>query len=186
MKTIQILRTLINLLFYTLIAIFALGFAFGVILLFFPEILPSPYNAYTMLFSSFFTWKMYLMPSIAIINYVLLILAIFFLKKSVSSFLKSDFYSERVTKNLQKGGSLFIFIGVSTITIQFFSAIYIQNIANDMIGGQYNFLIRWSNILAAAIDLKSIIAIIIGLFFLLFSKIFENSRVLKQENDLTI
>ena len=49
-----------------------------------------------------------------------------------------------------------------------------------------NFLITIINTIAAAVDLKSVLSIIIGLFFMLFSKIFENSRLLKQENDLTI
>lgn len=110
----------------------------------------------------------------------------FFLKKSVASFLNSDFYSEKVTKNLKKAGSIFIFIGISTIIIQLFVVVFVQSLVHNMIQIKTGFFIRLINTLAAAMDFKSIISIIIGLFFLLFSKIFENSRILKQENDLTI
>lgn len=186
MKTIQILRTLINILFYTLIAVFIIGFIFFSLLLFFPESLPDPLGSFSMLFSSMFTWKIYLVPLSTVINYVLLIIAIFFLKKSVASFLMSDFYSENVIRNLKKAGNIFIFIGVFTIITQLFAVLYIQNLANNMMQMKTSFLITLSNILAATIDLESVISIVIGLFFLLFGKIFENSRILKQENDLTI
>jgi len=191
MKTIQILRTLINILFYTLIAVFITGIIFFILLFFFPELLPTPLGSFSMIFNQMlfnqpFGWKIYLVPLSTVINYVLLIIAMFFLKKSVSSFLNSDFYSKNVIRNLKKGGNIFIFIGVYSIIILLFAALYIQNLASNMVQMKTNFLITLSNILVATIDLKSIISIIIGLFFLLFGKIFENSRILKQENDLTI
>ncbi|QXP63515.1 DUF2975 domain-containing protein [Polaribacter sp. R2A056_3_33] len=186
MKTIQILRTLINILFYTLITVFSIGFVFYLFLFLFPELLPAPLGGFSMLFSSMFSWKMYIAPLSSVVNFVLLIVAIFYLRKCISSFLNSDFYNEDVTTNFKKAGNLFIFIGVSTIIIQLFAILYFQNLAENMIQMKTNFLITLSNILAATIDLKSVISIIIGLFFLLFSKIFENARVLKQENDLTI
>ena len=55
-----------------------------------------------------------------------------------------------------------------------------------MIQLETGFFMRLLNLTIATLDFKSNLAIIIGLFFLLFSKIFENSRMLKQENDLTI
>jgi hypothetical protein len=139
-----------------------------------------------MIFNQPFGWKIYLVPLSSGINFLLLIAAMFFLKKSIASFLKSDFYTESVTTSFKKAGNIFIFIGVSSIIIQLFTVLYVQSLANNMIQMKINFFIRLLNTLAAAIDLKSILAIIIGLFFLLFSKIFENSRILKQENDLTI
>ncbi|MFT4576050.1 MAG: hypothetical protein ACI9SI_000968 [Polaribacter sp.] len=186
MKTIQILRTLINILFYTLIAVFSIGFVFLFLLYFFPESLPTYLGNFSMLFNQYFGWKMYLVPISTIINYTLLIIAMYFLRKSVASFLNSNFYSENVTRNLKKAGNIFVFIGVSSIIIQLFAVLHIQSIANNLVQMETNFFTSLINILAASIDLKSILAIIIGLFFLLFSTIFENSRTLKQENDLTI
>jgi hypothetical protein len=186
MKTIHILRTLINILFYTLIAVGIIGFIFFIILFFFPESLPMPLRGFSMIFNQPFGWKIYLVPLSSGINFLLLIVAMFYLRKSITSFLKSDFYSENVTRNLKKAGNIFVFIGLSSIIIQLFAVLYVQNLAYSMVQMKTGFFISLLNILAAALDLKSVIAIIMGLFFLLFSKIFENSRILKQENDLTI
>ena len=129
MKTIQILRTLINILFYTLIAVFIIGFIFFILLFLFPETLPSPLNSFSelfnsMLFSSMFSWKMYLIPISTTINYILFIVAIYFLRKSVSSFIISDFYSEKATTNLKNAGNIFVFIGVLIFKIPVYSAIH--------------------------------------------------------------
>jgi len=186
MKTIQLLRTLINILFYTLIAVFAIGFTFFIILYFFPESLSMPLRNFSMLFNQPFGWKMYLIPMLTMINFTLLIIAVFLLKRGTTSFLKSDFYNENVTTSFKKAGSIFIFIGVSTIIVQLFTVLYIQNFVYNMAQVGTNYLLSMLNILAAAIDLKSTFSIIIGLFFLLFSKIFEHSRKLEQENELTI
>ena len=133
-----------------------------------------------------FGWKIYLVPVSTIVNYILLIAAIFLLRKGTSSFLISDFYNEKVTTNFKKAGNIFVFIGISTIVIQLFAVVSVLSIANNMMQMKTNFLITIINTLVAAVDLKSALSIIIGLFFMLFSKIFENSRLLKQENDLTI
>jgi hypothetical protein len=62
--------------------------------------------------------------------------------------------------------------------------IHVQGILQNMI--EINVFISLISVLVAAIDLKSIFLIIVGLFFLLFSKSFENARAVQQENDLTI
>ena len=186
MKTIKTLRTLINILFYTLIAVFAIGFIFILLLFFFPNLIPMPWRGFSMVFNQPFGWKIYLAPVSTIVNYMLLIVAVYLLRKGTSSFLVSDFYNEKVTTNFKKAGNIFVFIGISTIIIQLFTVVYVLSIANNMMQMKTNFLITTVNTLAAAVDLKSVLSIIIGLFFMLFSKIFENSRLLKQENDLTI
>jgi hypothetical protein len=186
MKTIQILRTLLNILFYTLIAVFIIGVIFFIILLFFPESLPAPLGMFSMIFNQPFGWGMYLGVLSPIVGYVLLIVAMHYLRKCISSFLNSDFYSENVTRNLKRAGNIFIFIGLSSIIVKIFAVLYVQSITNNIMHMETPFFTSLTNVLAASLDLKSIISIIIGLFFLLFSKIFENSRILKQENELTI
>jgi hypothetical protein len=62
--------------------------------------------------------------------------------------------------------------------------IHVQGILQNMI--EINVFISLISILVAAIDLKSIFLIIVGLFFLLFSKSFENARAIEQVKDLTI
>ncbi|UAM96925.1 DUF2975 domain-containing protein [Polaribacter litorisediminis] len=185
MKTIKILTTLINILFFGLTIVFIALLIFGFVIYFFSEHLPFYLQNFGMLFNSnFFSWHLFLVPATTVLNFILFIMAIFYLRKSITPFIQSDFYSESVTKNLWKAGNLFIFIGVSTIIIQLIAATYMQVFMTKII--QINGFITFSNIVAAAFDLRSIFLIIVGLFFLLFSKSFINARALKQENDLTI
>ena len=134
-----------------------------------------------MLFSSLFNWKLFLIPFITVVNFLLFILSVYYLKKCINPFIKSDFYSSIVIKNLKKSGGIFVFIGVSTIFFRFISVVYIIN-SVPMQG------LSWFSFIAfiSSIDISTIFLIIIGLFFLLFSNAFENAKSLKQENDLTI
>ena len=159
------------------------GILFFITLYLFSDSLPFYLQGYAMLFK-FFSWKLLLVPVTTAINFMLFIISIYYLRKSTSSFETSYFYTEAGIKHLKRAGNLFIFIGVSTISIMLFSAIYIQGIAQNIL--QMNAFISFFNILAAAIDLKSTFLIIIGLFFVLFSKSFEHASKIKQENDLTI
>ena len=186
MKTIQILRTFINILFHTLIAVLVIYLFFFIILIFFPDLLPNSLRNFSMRFNQPFGFRMYIAPISSAVNFVLLIISIFFLRKSMTSFLRSDFYNEIVTSNLKKAGNVFLFIGISSSLVQLFTVSYIQSVSYNMVQLETGFFIRLLNLTIATLDFKSILAIIIGLFFLMFSKIFENSRILKQENDLTI
>ena len=177
MKTIKILKALINILYVLLLIALGIATLFLIMLLFFDDSLPTILQGYKMIFSSFFSWKTYLIPMTTAINFVLFI---------TSLFMESDFYSDDVIKSLKKAGNLFVFIGVSTIIAQLFSVLYIQNLAQNIIQIKASFFYKFLNTVIAVIDLKSIFSIVIGLFLLLFSKIFENSRTLKLENDLTI
>jgi hypothetical protein len=143
-------------------------------------------RGFLMLLNQPFGWKIYLVPISQILNFLLLIIAIFLLRKGTASFINSDFYNDQVISNFKKAGNIFVFIGLSTICINLFTVMYMQNLSYNMMQVKTHFLISTLNILTTAIDLESILAIIAGLFFLLFSNIFENSKFLKQENDLTI
>jgi len=184
MKTIKILKILINILYMLLLAVLAIAVLFLIMLAFFDDSLPFYLRGYRMFFSSFFSWKLFLVPFVTCLNYILFVLSIFYLRKCINPFIDSEFYTTDVYKNLRKSGWLFIFIGASTILVMLISAIYVQEIMNNMI--QFNTLISYLSMFPAATDLKSVFLIIIGLFFLLFSKSFENAKKLQLENDLTI
>ncbi|MBU3820800.1 DUF2975 domain-containing protein [Flavobacteriaceae bacterium XHP0103] len=187
MKAIKTLRLLINVLFFTLIAVIIFHLLFWPIVYFYSDSLPFYLQGFRMILNSFstlFDWKFLLVPLSTAINFILFVLSIFYLRKCIKPFIVSDFYTEVVTKNLKKSGILFVFIGLSTILIQLISTIYVQNVTQNII--EPNMIISFLNLLAAAIDLKSTFLIIIGLFFLLFSESFKNAETLKQENDLTI
>tara|TARA_R110000787_G_scaffold174118_1_gene286700 strand:+ start:177 stop:713 length:537 start_codon:yes stop_codon:yes gene_type:complete len=178
MKTTRILNLLINLLYYALIVVITGITLFYITVLFFSEHLPSPLRGFGMIFS--FGWKLLILPIITYINFILFIIAINYLKKCVKPFLKSNFYSKVVIKSLKKAGVLFLFIGISMILLELFTSIFIQN----TIGFSKGFTFIFSFI--GAIDIHMVFLIIIALFLLLFSKAFENSKRLQQENDSII
>ena len=115
---------------------------------------------------------------------MLFIIAIHALRRCTSSFTESDFHTAAVIKHLKRAGGLFIFIGISTILVLCISAIHTLGITHNI--SQLNAFIPFLIDVAAAIDLKSTFLVIIGLFFVLFSKSFEHASRLKQENELTI
>lgn len=185
MKTIHILKTLINVLFLGLILALLVTLIFWSVIYFFDDALPWYFKNFKMAFSTnFFSWKILILPITAAINFILFTVAIFFLRKSIKPIINFDFYSSTVTKNLKKAGNIFIIIGISTILIQFIASEFMTNMTQNIV--KMNSLITASNVVAATIDLKSIFLIILGLFFLLFSNSFIHTRSLQQENDLTI
>jgi len=100
--------------------------------------------------------------------------------------------TERILKTI-KFISWFAFIGLmiktggtSTILIKIISALIMSNIMQQIIPDLGNSLIIYLGIIFSAFDLTSVFLIIIGLFFMMFSKSFENAKKLQLENDLTI
>lgn len=182
MKSIKGLKKIIDILSFTLIGLAVSLFLFLIVIYFFGDSFLSPNYSQTLklTFRVFFNWKMFVVPLVFAIDIVLFIIAIFSLRKSSSLFIQADFYNKKVIKNLRKAGSIFIFIGISmcVITLYSESMLLFYQKKDDF----ESVLI----ILIHAFDVKYIFFITIGLFLLLFSKIFDNSRMLKQENDLTI
>jgi len=182
MKTIKILKVLINILYVLLIAVFGLGIVFFIAVIFFNEHLPQLLQGYKMLFTAF-NWRFFLVPFSTIINFILFVIAIYFLRKCIKPFDASEFYSLVVIKNLKRAGSLFVFIGVSTIVFRLIAILYLHN--------QMPYIEGFSGLktvgaITSSVDVTVLFLIINGLFFLLFSKAFANAKVIKQENDLTI
>jgi len=182
MKTVKVLKVLINILYILLLFIFALAILFVIAISFFNESLPLYLQGYKMLFSSFFDWKLFLVPFSTIINFILFTIAVYYLRKCIEPFINSDFYSTVVIKNLKKAGRLFVFIGLSTILFRLVAILYFQSIVPVQ---GYSGLLNAGSLISS-IDITTIFLIIIGLFFLLFSNTFENAKRLKEENDLTI
>ncbi len=182
MKTIKILKVLINILYVLLIAVFGLGVAFLIAVLFFNEQLPFFLQGYKMLFTMF-NWKLFLIPFTTVINFILFVIAIYFLRKCIKPFDTSEFYSIVVIKNLKRAGGLFVFIGISTIVFRLIAILYFQN-QMPVINGYTG--LKTTGAITSSVDISVLFLIIIGLFFLLFSKAFANAKELKQENELTI
>jgi hypothetical protein len=185
MKAIKILRVLINILYMSLFIIFILGILFLIAVFFFNEYLPYYLHGFKMLYSSFFDWKMFLIPFSTVVNFILFILSVYYLRKCIKPFIASDFYSTTVISNLKKAGKLFVFIGVTKILFRLISALYLINSIPIQGLSGFSFITSFTTFISS-IDVTTIFLIIIGLFFLLFSNAFENAKSLKEENDLTI
>ncbi len=186
MKTIQILKGLINLLYYFLIAIIFLAVIYLFAIIFFSDSLPFFLQGHKMLFNlSFFNWKMFLSPLSIGINFILFVLAVYYLKKCIKPIQVNDFYNVIVYKNLKKSGRIFILIGLIAIIIKMVGAIYMHSIMSNVIQGSASLLFILSSVVST-IDITSIFLIIMGLFLLVFSSSFENAKKLQLENDLTI
>ncbi len=179
MKTIKLLRLLINILYFTLISIFVLYILFFIGIFIYKDTLPLYLQGYKMLFS-FINWKLLLVPLVTVINYILFVVSIYYLRKCIQPFIKADFYSLKVIKNLKRAGKIFIFIGTSMIVLKMTAPFLIQ--PNIGISSGLSIIIS----IASALDIAMISLIIIGLFLLLFSDSFKNAREIQEENNLTI
>ncbi len=182
MKTINILKTLINILFVLLIGTLVLGGVFIIAVLFFDKELPFFLQGYTLLFKMF-DWKLFLIPFTTVLNFIVFVVAVFYLRKCIQPFKNSDFYSPDIIVNLKRSGFLFVFIGISTVVFRIVGILLMQG-QMPVVGGVSS--VKIAGIVTSTLDLSVTFLIIIGLFFLLFSKAFENAKDLKQENDLTI
>ncbi|WP_073083440.1 DUF2975 domain-containing protein [Winogradskyella jejuensis] len=186
MKTIGLLKNLINLLFWGMIA-FSIA-VFALILMFFisPESIPLMFQGYTMMFDSFYSWNIWIVPFTNLLGFILFIVSIYYLKKCIEPLQKRQFYSEDVIRNLKKSGRLFVIIALGTGLIRIITAFVFSTYANvSVIGGNFG-TGHQSAAVASSIENFNLFLLIIGLFLLVFSNAFENGRLLKQENDLTI
>ena len=133
--------------------------------------------------------------------FVLFILAINYLRKCIAPIQEQRFYSEEVISNLKKSGRLFIIIALGTSFIRIVGVFMIKNLTNRLayggnLGGQIGVtnLMQttdssvWSYLgaILSAIGGTNFFLLIIGLFLLVFSSVFKEGQLLKQENDLTI
>ncbi|TVZ56545.1 Protein of unknown function (DUF2975) [Lutibacter sp. Hel_I_33_5] len=176
MKTINTLGFLINLLFYTLV-IFALIIVFLIFgLMFFESYLPYNLRQFKQVFNLMNDWRFFIIPITTLINFFVFIYAILLLKKCIIPFKNNLFFSESVIKNLKVVGYLFFFIGIITILIKFLNVLAMYESIQNAIAISY----------LSSIDIGMTFLIIIGLFFLIFSKSFENAKILQKENELTI
>jgi hypothetical protein len=132
-----------------------------------------------------FNWKLFIIPVFTYINFILFIVGVNLMRKTIPSFKKADFYSDTVIGNLKKSGKLFLFIGLSMTALKLIALIVIQN--TPIFNGQG--FHGWWNILFSiigAIDFAMVCLIILGLFLLIFSDSFKRANEIQQENELTI
>lgn len=98
---------------------------------------------------------------------------IYVLRKLVRSFFKGKFFTRYQIASLNLIGQLIIVVTLGQAVIGVFARIYFESRVQVGVQADLSFTSFWF-ILA------------IGLFFMYLSKIFENARLLKEENELTV
>lgn len=108
---------------------------------------------------------------LTLLVYFIFVFGIFRLKKASNLFLTNDFYNPELIKNINISGKSMILSGVFWW----------------LLGGLGS--IHFKKSISLEVSEKTFIylfIIVIGLFMMLMSKVFENAIALKEENDLTI
>ncbi len=103
----------------------------------------------------------------------LILYTVFILRKLIRNFLKGKLYTSFQIATLNLVGKLIIIITLAKGIIGFLGKVLIESRVGVELGMELSFGSFWF-ILA------------IGLFFIYLSKIFQNAKILKEENELTV
>jgi hypothetical protein len=103
------------------------------------------------------------------LNYLLLIVALYFFRKVLTNFVRVRVFEEVVISSFKKIGNLLTFSGFISLIISIIGKIYFEQKVSLEFGLN-----------------QHLVLICLGLFFLVLSEIFKIAKNAKQENDLTI
>ncbi len=106
---------------------------------------------------------------ISILNYLLIITALYLFRKVLNYFIRIKIFEETVITSFKKTGNLLAISGIISLSVSMISKIHFEQKITLEFGLNQHLVI-----------------ICLGLFFLVLSEIFKISRHQKQENDLTI
>lgn len=115
----------------------------------------------------------YLIFGATIISYLMLLVGLFYFKKSFKYTKPKEVFSETMIKPLYKSGIFFIISSIVIISIQVL--IWLLNASNGLINFAYS-----------EKTIFPLFTLIIGLFFMLQSNVIKQAIDYKSENDLTI
>lgn len=169
MKTISILKKLINVYYYLmLISLAASVIGIGTFFLtrnseMNPKILGIHVDFNQLTYS-----KIMIVIAIIVVLYYVYIKAINLLRKSLDDLSSGNYFSDLVINNFNKIGKLFLISSV----IEFL--------------GKIVFGILLKQKFTLGLDSSIFLFLIMGLFFLFLSEVFAKAKRIKQENDLTI
>lgn len=107
--------------------------------------------------------------AISSLNYLLLIVALYFFRKVLTNFVRIRVFEEVVISSFKKIGNLLTFSGFISLIISIIGTIYFEQKVSLEFGLNQHLVI-----------------ICLGLFFLVLSEIFKIAENAKQKNDLTI
>lgn len=167
MKKINILKTIVDLLwiFSMPVVLIIIGVSFTT---FFVDLsdLNIELNTINMNQNDLFSKILFVISSL---NYLLLIVALYFFRKVLTNFVRVRVFEEVVISSFKKIGNLLTFSGFISLIISIIGTIYFEQKVSLEFGLNQHLVI-----------------ICLGLFFLVLSEIFKIAENAKQENDLTI
>ncbi len=171
MNTIKILKNIITVGYYWLLLNFILEAKSVIDVVFFnknknssnAKIIGEPFDM-----SEAGNLKILIIGIIALSLFVIILRAVFLLKGSISDLSSGHYFSDKIIKNFKAVGIYLIICGVG-----------------EIIGLMAINMILLSK-LSLSIDDSVILFIIIGLFFMFLSEVFNKARNIQQENNLTI
>jgi len=106
---------------------------------------------------------------LSILNYVLIIAALYFFRKILNHFIRIKIFEETVITSFKKTGNLLIVSGLISLIVSVIGEMYFNEKVSISFGLN-----------------QHLILICLGLFFLILGEIFKIAKSAKQENDLTI
>ena len=167
MKKINILKTIVDLLwiFSMPVVLIIIGVSFTT---FFVDLsdLNIELNTINMNQNDLFSKILFVVSSL---NYLLLIVALYFFRKVLTNFVRVRVFEEVVISSFKKIGNLLTFSGFISLIISRIGKIYFEQKVSLEFGLN-----------------QHLVLICLGLFFLVLSEIFKIAKNAKQENDLTI
>ena len=167
MKKINILKAIVDLLwiFSMPVVLIIIGVSFTT---FFVDLsdLNIELNTINMNQNDLFSKILFVISSL---NYLLLIVALYFFRKVLTNFVRVRVFEEVVISSFKKIGNLLTFSGFISLIISIIGKIYFEQKVSLEFGLNQHLVI-----------------ICLGLFFLVLSEIFKIAENAKQENDLTI
>lgn len=167
MKTIEVLRKLINIYYYLLL------FVLVGIVIFIPIKIQQGEAMDLKMIEDYDTSSLSIPSLIATVLlltviYILFVRAVYLLKGTLKDFSEGNYFSELIIKNFKMIGKLILICGFSYAVFKFVTRLVLLN---DIRLG---------------IDFSLLTPIVIGLFFMFLSEAFEKARLAEQENNLTI
>ena len=167
MKKINILKTIVDLLwiFSMPVVLIIIGVSFTTFFIDLSD-LNIELNTINMNQNDLFSKILFVISSL---NYLLLIVALYFFRKVVTNFVRVRVFEEVVISSFKKIGNLLTFSGFISLIISRIGKIYFEQKVSLEFGLN-----------------QHLVLICLGLFFLVLSEIFKIAKNAKQENDLTI
>ena len=168
MKSLELLKGLINFLFFSVCIIFS-GMVIALLYVAISR------DSELVILEANFTLEMGIKIAALILVFALQVVSIFYLRKFIKDVSPQNLFSKKQIQSLSKTGKLMIYAVIIYTALNFLMKVIFENrIEISVLGNSENLFYN------------EIFLLIIGLFFLFLSHVFNSARKLKEENELTI